>query len=145
MPRVSASRSYARSVHEAQTAWCDVSRWPEWVDGLARISSVDQCWPEPGSCVVWRSGPAGRGQVTERVEDYDRLGGLTVAVEDDAMVGTQRVGFEPAPEGVRVEVTLDYRIKRRNPLTWLVERLFVRRPMIISLTRSLERFEARLG
>lgn len=145
MAVVRARQTYPVTVHQAQTAWCDVSRWPDWVDGLARVVSVDPGWPEVGSAVVWRSGPAGRGQVTERVEAYEALAGITVGVQDDTMLGTQRVGFEPVPEGVRVEVALEYRIRRRNPVTWLVEWLFVRRPMITSLTRSLERFGAVLG
>ncbi len=145
MATVRVRQTYPSSVHEAQTCWCEVSRWPEWVDGAVRIVSVEERWPQLGSTVVWQSGPAGRGRVTERVIGFEPLAELTVAVEDDAMEGVQTVRFDPEGEGVEVEVTLEYRIKRRSPMTWLVEGLFVRRPMILSLTRTLERFPAGLG
>jgi hypothetical protein len=145
MARVRVQRSFSASVHEAQTYWCDVSRWPEWMDGVAQIVSVDERWPAPGSRVIWQSGSAGRGRVTERVVDCEALAGLTVTVEDEAMTGTQRVDFEPAPAGVQVGLTLEYRIRRRGPFTPLVEWLFVRRPMTDSLTRTLERFGGILG
>lgn len=145
MARVSVRQSYSASVHEAQTQWCDVSRWPDWVDGLARVVSVDERWPAPGSAVVWQSGPAGRGRVTERVVAYESLAGITVAVEDETMTGTQRVDFAPAGEGVDVALMLEYRIRRRSPFTPLVEWVFVRRPMADSLRRTLERFGGVLG
>ncbi len=140
MARVRVTKLFGASVHEAETCWCDVGRWPEWVDGLDRVVSVDEGWPQDGSQVVWESGPAGRGRVSERVLAHEPLTAITVRVEDETMVGTQRVDFEPAGNGVRVEVTLEYRIKRRNPVTWVVESVFVRRPMVGSLTRTLERF-----
>ena len=140
MARVRVNQLLDASVHEAETCWCDVSRWPEWVDGLARVISVDGSWPEAGSEVIWQSGPAGRGRVSETVETYEPLHSLTVRVHDDAIEGRQQVRFEPAAEGVQIELALEYRITRRSPLTPLIERLFVRRPMTISLTKTLERF-----
>jgi Polyketide cyclase / dehydrase and lipid transport len=128
------------SVHEAETCWYDLARWPEWVDGLARVVAVDGDWPRPGARVIWESGPAGRGRVTERVTEYEPLARHTVDVEDDSIRGTQRVEFEPAANGVRIQLTLSYSIKRRSPLTPLVDLLFVRRPMATSLTKTLERF-----
>jgi hypothetical protein len=138
-------QAYPGSVHEAQRCWCDTARWPVWVDGLARVVAVEGDWPQAGASVTWESGPAGRGRVRERVRDYEALDGLTVSVEDDSITGSQRVDFEPVPEGVAVELCLEYSIKRRSPLTPVVDQLFVRRPMTISLTRTLERFGAVLA
>jgi Polyketide cyclase / dehydrase and lipid transport len=143
--RVCVNQLFDASVHEVETRWYDVSRWPEWVDGLARVISVDGGWPQVGSEVIWQSSPAGRGRVSEQVEAYEPLRGLTVRVHDEAIEGHQRVRFEPAGSGVEVELSLDYRIMRRTPVTPLIERLFVRRPMIMSLTRTLERFGSVLG
>jgi hypothetical protein len=143
--RVRVNQFFDASVHEVETCWYDVNRWPEWVDGLARVISVDGSWPQVGSEVTWQSSPAGRGRVSERVEAYEPLGGLTVHVRDDAIEGRQEVRFEPAGNGVEIELSLDYRIQRRSPLTPLIERLFVRRPMTISLTKTLERFGGVLG
>jgi hypothetical protein len=140
MARVRVRQTYSGSPHEAQTCWCEVSHWPQWVDGAARVLSVDDGWPHVGSTVVWESGPDGRGRVTERVVTFEPLAELAFEVSDDAMEARQYVIFDPVPEGVAVELTLDYRMRRRSPVAPLVESLFVRRPMTLSLTRTLERF-----
>jgi hypothetical protein len=133
-------QSYRASAHDAQTCWCDTDRWPAWVDGLARVVAVDGQWPRVGASVTWDSGPAGRGRVREEVQDYEPLRRLLLFVEDDSMTGVQEVTFEPAGEGVLVDLSLDYSIKRRSPVTPVVDRLFVRRPMVMSLSKTLERF-----
>ncbi|HTX31202.1 MAG TPA: SRPBCC family protein [Solirubrobacteraceae bacterium] len=140
MATVAVSRVYAASVGDAEACWYDTGRWPDWVDGAARVLRVDDNWPRAGSSVVWESIPAGRGRVRETVSEYEPRAGTTAAVEDDSILGTQRVTFSPAPGGVEVELSLDYRMKRRTPVTPLIEWLFVRRPMTMSLTRTLERF-----
>jgi Polyketide cyclase / dehydrase and lipid transport len=137
---VRVTHSLDGSVHEAETCWYDVARWPDWVDGLTRVVAVEGDWPQPGAKVIWESGPAGRGRVTERVTAYEPLAGQTVEIEDDSIRGTQRVLFAPAEHGAQIELTLSYSIKRRSPLTPLVDVLFVRRPMTISLTKTLHRF-----
>jgi Polyketide cyclase / dehydrase and lipid transport len=138
--RVTVTQAYDASVHEAEACWYDTGRWPEWVDGAARVLSVDATWPEAGSSVLWESVPAGRGRVRESVLDYEPRAGMRAAVEDDSIVGTQRVAFSPAGEGVAVELSLEYRIKRRTPITPVIEWLFVRRPMTLSMTKTLEHF-----
>ncbi len=90
--------------------------------------------------MTWQSNPAGRGLVRERVEEYEPRRRLVLAGEDDTMTALQEVSFEPLPDGVAVELSLGYKIKRRSPLTPVLDRLFVRRPMIISLSKTLERF-----
>jgi hypothetical protein len=101
-------------------------------------------WPQVGATVVWQSSPAGRGRVREQVVAYEVRRGQTVEVEDDSIEGWQEVSFTPVAEGVQIELRLKYRIKRRTPVTPLLEWLFVRRPMILSLTRTLERFGGEL-
>jgi hypothetical protein len=128
------------SVHEAETCWYDTSRWPEWVDELARVIDVQGDWPHLGAIVTWQSGPAGRGRVKERVTAFEPLEGYSVEVDDDSITGTQRVAFEPAGDGVDVQLSLTYAIKRRSPLTPLIDRLFVRRLMATSLEKTLSNF-----
>jgi hypothetical protein len=137
---VRVSAAFPGSVHEAETCWYDTSGWDDWVDELARVVSVDGSWPEVGSTVVWESGPAGRGRVTQQVVDYEALGGQTVELEDDAIEGTQWVAFDPLGGEVKVTLILDYRIKRRNPLTPLIDLVFIRRLMAASASRTLTRF-----
>ncbi len=144
MAQVSARIEVPASVHEVQTAWYDTERWPRWVDQLAEIVEVASDWPSQGSAVVWESGPAGRGRVTERVVEYEPLQGLTAEVEDASITGTQRVSFDPRPDGAEVELTLDYKLKRRTPLSALVDVVFIRRLMGASLARTLSQFRVAL-
>ena len=145
MANVGVSESFPGSVHEAERCWYDTSRWPEWVDELARVISVQGDWPRLGSVVTWQSGPNGRGRVTERVIGYEQLEGYTVEVEDDSIKGEQSVSFDPADDGVEVGLALRYKIKRRSPLTALIDVLFVRRIMITSLEKTLGNFGAVLA
>jgi hypothetical protein len=142
---VGVSESFPSSVHEAERYWYDTSRWPTWVDELARVISVEGDWPGLGALVTWQSGPNGRGRVTERVIGYEPLEGYTVEVEDDSIRGEQSVSFDPVDDGVEVGVALRYRIKRRSPLTPLIDALFVRRLMITSLEKTLGGFGAVLA
>jgi hypothetical protein len=138
--KVRAAEAFPGSVHEAETCWYDTARWPEWVDELAQVIDVEGDWPQPGAIVTWQSGPAGRGRVTERVTAFEPLAGYTVAVEDDSITGEQTVAFNPAEEGVEVELMLQYAIKRRSPLTPVIDRLFVRPVMTTSLKTTLGGF-----
>ena len=142
---MSVQRRFEGTVHEAETCWYDTSAWPLWVDGLDHVVSLQEPWPEIGGSVTWRSGPAGRGQVTERVISYEALSGQTVAVGDDSIDGHQMVGFTPADEAVEVVLTLEYEIKQRNLFTPLVDLLFIRRAMEMSLRATLSGFGAQLA
>ncbi len=128
------------SVHQAEQCWYDTTGWEDWVDELARVVAVEGPWPETGGVVTWESGPAGRGRVTQRVTAYEPLDGQTVEIEDASIAGEQRVWFLPEGDSVEVVLELAYRIKRRNPLTPLVDLVFVRRLMTASMTRTLTRF-----
>lgn len=144
MSRVSATRTLASSVHEAQSAWCDTNTWAQWVDGLERVERMSGPWPEAGGSVEWRSGPAGRGHVREQMVGYEPLRALALEVEDDSITGRQEVSFEPADGGCEVTLALDYTIKGRGLLTPVVDLLFIRRAMTRSLERTLGRFAERL-
>lgn len=145
MRSVHAVHTFAASVHTAERQWYDTSRWQHWVDGLDEVVTTDEPWPRVGGGVTWASGPAGRGRVTEAVVAYMPGEGQTVEVADDAMTGRQTVSFAAVPDGVEVTWRLEYRLKRRSPVTPLVDVLFIRREMSLSLSRSLARFGARLG
>jgi uncharacterized membrane protein len=141
---IRASESFAATVAEAERCWYDTARWPRWVDGLDAVTAVSEPWPEAGGIVHWVSGPAGRGQVTERVTAREPLGGQTLAVSDTSLEGYQSVHFSPDGDGVEVTLTLDYRLRRRSPLMALVDRLFIRGPMQTSLQATVSRFGAEL-
>jgi hypothetical protein len=127
-------------VQDAEARWYDTSRWPEWVDGLAQMISVDGDWPRVGASVCWESGPAGRGRVVERVTAFEQLRGQTVEVEDDSITGRQTVSFRPLDGTVEVSLSLSYQLKKRSLLTPLLDVLFIRRAMTSSLHGTVTRF-----
>lgn len=142
MRTVAVVRTFRASVPDAEAHWYDTGRWPQWVDGLEEVLGVEGPWPGVGARVRWRSVPAGRGEVTETVTAREPLAGQTVSVSDDAITGEQTIAFAPAPavEGVEVMLALAYELRRRSPVTAVVDWLFIRRAMAGSLTRTLERF-----
>ena len=148
MAIVRVAAAFPGSVHEAETCWYDVARWPAWVDGLSRVVGVEGQWPEPGSKVTWESGPAGRGTVSEQVTAYEPLAGVTLEVEDDSMSAREWIEFTPAGGAaggeVQVEITLDYALKRRSVITPLVDLLFIRRLVATSLRKTLTQFGVEL-
>jgi hypothetical protein len=139
MGRASASIDVPGLASEAEALWYDPVRWATWIDGFAAVVELSDGWPAEGT-LQWNSTPEGRGRVLETVTAYEPRGGQTLAVEDSRLRGTQRVEFVPGPDSVKVTLTLDYDLKERHPLTWLVDRLFVRREIAASLRRTLARF-----
>jgi hypothetical protein len=136
--RVRAEIEVAALASAAEELWYDTSRWPTFVDGLAHVAKVEGDWPRDGR-VVWDARPGGRGRVVERVAAYEPRAGQTVRVEDEKVVGTQRVEFHPTAQGCRVALQLDYVVKSQRPLMAVVDLLFIRRPMTDSLKRTLTR------
>jgi hypothetical protein len=144
MRPVHATETFDASLAEAERCWYDTSQWPRWVDGLERVVQSASPWPEVGGSVIWESGPAGRGRVTERVLAYTPSGGQSLEVADGAMTGRQTVGFVAVPDGVQVTLQLEYRLTHRSLLSPVVDLLFIRRQMTQSLSRTLAGFGARL-
>jgi hypothetical protein len=124
---------------DAEALWYDPVRWPAFIDGFGHVVEIAPEWPASGRA-VWNSTPGGRDRVIEEVIAYEPRAGQTLAVEDSRVRGTQHVAFTPGPDHTTVTLTLEYVIKERTPVTWLVDVLFVRRAMVASLRRTLARF-----
>ena len=139
MGRASASIDVPGLASEAEALWYDPVRWASWIDGFGHVVELSDGWPAEGT-LQWNSTPEGRGRVREIVTAYEPRTGQTLAVEDSRLRGTQQVRFEPGAEAVKVTLTLDYELKERHALTWLVDRAFVRREIAASLRRTLARF-----
>jgi hypothetical protein len=139
MGRAKASIQVPGLASEAEALWYDRQRWPAWVDGFGHVVELSAGWPAEGR-LLWDGPPGGRGRVLERVLAYVPRTGQTLAVEDARLHGTQRVTFAPGPDHVTVTLSLEWELKERHPLTWAVERLFVRRAIADSLDRTLARF-----
>jgi hypothetical protein len=144
MRTVAAAQTFPATAAEAERRWFDTGRWDHWIDGLERVAAVEGPWPEPGSSVTWQSNPAGRGRVSERVVEHEPLRSQTLEVEDDSIRGRQSVTFTPVDGGVEITLTLAYEIKRRSPVTSLVDLLFIRRAMTSSLQTTVSRFGVEL-
>jgi hypothetical protein len=140
MGAVEVTLGFPGSVHDAESLWYDTGRWVAWVDGLDAVVSVDGEWPRVGATVVWQSGPAGRGRVTERVVEYEPLDGQTVDVQDDALTGRQSIRFTPDEHGVEITLRLEYRVTKRSIITPLIDLLFIRNAVRASLRATLARF-----
>ena len=139
MGRAEASLELPGLASEAEALWYDPVRWPAWIDGFAHVVELSDEWPAEGR-LVWHSTPEGRGRVLETVTAYEARAGQTLAVEDSRLRGTQRVAFKPGSDSLTITLSLDYELKERNALTWLVDRIFVRREVVASLRRTLTRF-----
>jgi uncharacterized membrane protein len=124
--------------------WFDLRRWPSFVDGFAHASKREADWPATGGRLVWESTPRGRGLVIERVTAYEPGVRQNADVEDPRMRGTQSVRFRPLADGTAIGLQLEYSLKERNPLTPLVDLLFIRRSLRDSLRRTLVRFAREL-
>jgi hypothetical protein len=111
-------------------------RWPAWVDGFAAVERAEG-YPEHGGTLVWRSNPAGRGSVTERVVEHSPRRVHRIEFSDPESSGELRTRFAVEGESVRVTLELDYRLARGGPFAWLTDRLFVRSQVRASLRRSL--------
>src|SRR3954471_21378553 len=119
----------------ASRLWTDVNRWPTFVDGFGHVVEIDDSWPDPGSKVVWQSGPAGRGRVTERILERDDDHVVTQVFEEQ-LHGRQTVFFQAE----RVLMELEYELAKGGPLRGLTDVLFIRRALAMALERTLTRF-----
>ena len=128
----------------AARLWVDTNRWPTFVDGFGHVTEIDENWPEPRSKVVWQSGPAGRGRVTERIREITD-GAVVSDVFDSQMTAIQVARFEPAEDGSDVFLSLDYELQTGGPLRGLTDVLFIRRALAMALERTLRRFATEAG
>jgi polyketide cyclase/dehydrase/lipid transport protein len=140
-----ATQTFPGTVSAAQACWYDTSRWSRWVDGLARIVTVEGDWPREGAAVSWESHPAGRGRVVERVSAFEDGDGQTVEVDDDSIHGRQTVAFTAVDGGVQVSLSLEYTLANRSLVTPILDALFIRRAMTASLRRTVARFGGELA
>jgi hypothetical protein len=142
--KVGAEIDVDASPEEVERLWYDLSRWSAFVDGFARVAKVQDGWPRAGGRLAWDSTPRGRGHVVERVTAQEPGRGQTAEVEDPGLRGVQHIQFEPLQDGTAIALSLDYRLKDRNPVQPLVDLLFIRRSLRDSLRRTLQRFAREL-
>jgi len=125
----------------ARELWTDLERWPAFVEGIARVVEVRGPWPAEGAQVTWQSIPGGRGRVSEQVVESSPRRFVT-RVSEQALHGTQTASFAEADGGARLDLSLEYELAQRGPLTALSDALFIRRALRDALRRTLRRFAA---
>ena len=121
--------------------WTDLTRWPTFVDGFGHVDRVDGDWPQEGAKLVWRSGPAGRGVVTEKVVASEPGERFVTQVFEERMQGAQAVSFTAVDDdSTRVDIELAYQLTSGGPLAGITDLLFIRRALTDALRRTLRRF-----
>lgn len=135
MPRVEHSVVVAASLAETWDTYLDRRGWPTWVDAFSGVTSADG-YPEEGGTLVWRSTPAGRGEVSERVLEHEPRRSHRIAFSDPTMSGELATSFAVDGGGTRVSQVLDYRLAERGVFAFLGA-LFVKSQVARSVQRTL--------
>ena len=144
MGSVTASVHVPASLAETWDYYFDPRGWPAWVDGFQHGEATGG-YPQVGGVLRWRSNPAGRGEVTERVLEHEHRRLHRVGFEDPQSEGELRTTFTIEGEGTNVAQEVEYTLRSRPALgRWLTDRLFVRPQVRGSLQRSLSRLRAEL-
>jgi uncharacterized protein YndB with AHSA1/START domain len=141
--RVEAAVEIEAPLAEVWDLYFDPDRWAAWVDGFSSVVS-ELGYPEHGGVLNWRSTPAGRGEVHERVVAHDPRSLHRTEYVDPGSEGTLETTFEMLPAGEagrgrRTKITqrLDYRLTSGGPLAAITDLFFIRSQMRQSLQRSL--------
>jgi hypothetical protein len=121
----------------------DAGSWPAWVDQFAAVVSSEG-YPETGGTLIWRSGRAGRGEVTERVIEHEPRRLHRIAFSDPEAEGELATTFEPTGDGTRLRQEMSYELRDRGFFTRAADLFFVRSQMRASLARSLTALRAEL-
>jgi len=139
----SESVSVSASLAETWDYHFDPSYWPAWADGFAAVVSSEG-YPNAGGRLVWRSTPAGRGQVEETVLEHQPRRLHRIAFADPQTEGELRTTFEIEGEAVRVTQELSYTLRGGGAFGWASDKLFIRSQQRGSMRRSLLRFKHEL-
>jgi uncharacterized protein YndB with AHSA1/START domain len=121
----------------------DPVAWPDWVDQFAFVIDSDN-YPRVGGTLHWRSGRAGRGEVTESVIEHEPRHRHRIEFSDPEAEGELVTTFAPTDAGTRCRQELTYRLRDAGIFTRAADVLFVRSQMGASLGRSLAALRADL-
>ena len=140
MPKVETTVLVDASLADTWDAYFDPSGWSEWVDAFAGVVSTDG-YPLGGGKLTWRTGAAGRGEVSEAIVEHEPRTLHRVRFEDPTMSGELETRFAMEGAGTRVSQTMAYALAERGVFAFLGA-LFVRTQVRRSLERSLGGFRA---
>lgn len=141
VPTVSHRILVEASLAETWDQYFDPRGWGAWVDGFQAVVEASADYPEAGGTLRWRSIPAGRGEVLERVTAHERRRRHVIEFEDPAMGGELETAFAIEGSGTRVGQNLVYRVLDRGPLARIGSLLFVKAQVRASMQRTLMAFK----
>lgn len=149
MGEINGEIEVAASVADVWEVYIDRARWSHWVDGFDSILSSER-YPEVGGLMVWRSTPAGRGEVSERVTAHEPRRLHRIVYTDPGSSGEVETRFEMVPAAgserrTKVNVTHSYALEGGGLTAPVVDRLFVRPQMQRSLDRTLRGLRRAVG
>ena len=145
MGKVSEELLVPASLAETWDLYFSRSTWPAWADQFHTVESLSDGYPEAGGRLVWRSGPAGRGTVTETVLEHEPRRLHRIRFADSHAEGEQTTTFALDGQGTKVGLELVYGLMHAGPLGPITDRLFVRSQMRRSLIRSLQGLASEAG
>src|SRR5688500_5588927 len=143
MPSVEETILAEASLAETWDAYFDPAGWPEWVDAFASVVSSDG-YPLEGGKLVWRTGAAGRGEVSEEAAEHEPRTLHRIRFTDPTMPGELETRFSMEGPHTRVSQAMTYSLAERGVFAFLGA-LFVRSQIKRSLQRSLGGFRAHVA
>jgi uncharacterized protein YndB with AHSA1/START domain len=122
---------------EVWDLYFDSRAWPDWVDSFGSVIEVDG-YPDAGGTLRWKSVPAGRGEVTEKVLEHEPRRKHRIEFSDPSMAGEMTVTFAIEGDGTRVTTAMDYRLLDKSVFARLGSLLFLKAQLRGTLRRSLD-------
>jgi len=84
--------------------WTDLDRWPEWIEGLKKVTDVTGPLDQAGTrYVTWFGGMSGRNEVLE----VERPRRIRTRLGSRLLRGVTEATFEPEDGGTRISQTFE--------------------------------------
>jgi uncharacterized protein YndB with AHSA1/START domain len=145
MPKVSEELQIPATLAETWRLYFDPASWSRWVDEFRALDSISDDYPEAGARLVWHSGPAGRGQVSETVLEHEPRRLHRIRFADPSSEGELTTTFRIEGDGTRVGLELDYSLVSGGLFSRVTDIFFIRSQMAQMLIRSLEGLRTEAG
>ena len=104
MARFRFSLFVAAPPHLVFGLWTDLDRWPEWIEGLKKVTDVTGPLDQAGTrYVTWFGGMSGRNEVLEA----ERPRRIRTRLGSRLLRGVTEATFEPEDGGTRISQTFE--------------------------------------
>jgi hypothetical protein len=127
------------SLADAWDLYFEPRNWPDWVDSFGSLIEIDG-YPDAGGTLRWKSVPAGRGEVVEKVLEHEPRRKHRIEFADPSLAGQMTVTFAIEGEGTKIVAAMDYRLLDKSVFARLGALLFLKAQLRGTLRRSLDAF-----